>query len=200
MKLLSSKGEEHNDNMADSAWRSHALEGGEGTQSAPCVRSRPLLRLQSPNREDYDEARMSFQVSGLRDGSFCRTITSRHVTNPTGGVELPIRCPDRQFQIRTRMMSKIVSLGIYKVHVQKMIMRMEMFLTWPKNRGRCQITKTRAKEGLRLDDSQKEVIPHSWRSQHPDKLSAYREGYKTAFPVDESCDDIFQVPTLEGTV
>ncbi|KAK3093551.1 hypothetical protein FSP39_017216 [Pinctada imbricata] len=51
--------------------------------------------------------------------------------------------------------------------------------------------------GIVLDDSQKAIINNSWRSSDPDKVTAYKEEYKLAFPVQEKSRDILKVPALD---
>lgn len=51
--------------------------------------------------------------------------------------------------------------------------------------------------GLRLDKAQIDVLNSSWRCQAPEKLTAYRDSYKQAFPVHESSEKMLQVPSLD---
>ena len=36
------------------------------------------------------------------------------------------------------------------------------------------------------------ILENSWRCQHPDKLSAYREEYRSCFPVHDSAEEFLQ--------
>ena len=51
--------------------------------------------------------------------------------------------------------------------------------------------------GLVLDDAQVDILSHSWRSKNPERLSAYKDEYRTCFPIHENARDILQVPSLD---
>ena len=50
---------------------------------------------------------------------------------------------------------------------------------------------------LVMDQAQVGILEKSWRSQAPDKLSAYKDEYKLCFPVHESAMNFLQVPSLD---
>ena len=51
--------------------------------------------------------------------------------------------------------------------------------------------------GLTLDNAQIEIINTSWRSQAPDKMTAYKDSYRQSFPIHESAEALLQVPSLD---
>ncbi|CAC5406869.1 unnamed protein product [Mytilus coruscus] len=51
--------------------------------------------------------------------------------------------------------------------------------------------------GLILDDSQVKILSYSWRTQHPERLSAYKDEYRSYFPVHEKSLPVLQVPSLD---
>ncbi|CAC5386370.1 unnamed protein product [Mytilus coruscus] len=51
--------------------------------------------------------------------------------------------------------------------------------------------------GLIMDQAQVTILESSWRCQHPEKLSAYREEYRSCFPVHDSAMEFLQVPSLD---
>ena len=57
----------------------------------------------------------------------------------------------------------------------------------------------KSSKGLSLDKTQIDIINTSWRCQTPDKLSAYRNSYKQAFPIHLGSDTekLLQVPSLD---
>lgn len=57
--------------------------------------------------------------------------------------------------------------------------------------------KQRSIDGLVLDQAQIDILESSWRSQHPDRISAYKEEYKSCFPIHEDSADFLKVPTLD---
>lgn len=58
-------------------------------------------------------------------------------------------------------------------------------------------TESQSMRGLILDNTQINIINNTWRSQVPDKLSAYKDSYKQSFPVQESAEKHLQVPSLD---
>ena len=54
--------------------------------------------------------------------------------------------------------------------------------------------------GIVLDKTQSDILSQSWRISAPDKLTAYREAYKSSFPVHEKAEDILKVPSLDAIV
>ena len=54
--------------------------------------------------------------------------------------------------------------------------------------------------GIVLDKTQSDILSQSWRISAPDKLTAYREAYKSSFPVHETAEDILKVPSLDDIV
>ncbi|CAC5406862.1 unnamed protein product [Mytilus coruscus] len=51
--------------------------------------------------------------------------------------------------------------------------------------------------GLILGDSQVKILSYSWRTQHPERLSSYKEEYRSCFPVHEKSLPVLQVPSLD---
>lgn len=51
--------------------------------------------------------------------------------------------------------------------------------------------------GICLDQSQIDILAKSWRCQNPEKLSAYKDEYRSIFPVHESSAATLQVPSLD---
>ncbi|CAC5406640.1 unnamed protein product [Mytilus coruscus] len=50
---------------------------------------------------------------------------------------------------------------------------------------------------LILDDSQVKILSYSWRTQHPERLSAYKDEYRSFLPVHEKSLPVLQVPSLD---
>ena len=48
-----------------------------------------------------------------------------------------------------------------------------------------------------LDQSQLDVLSKSWRCENPEKLSAYKDEYRSCYPVHESSEAILQIPSLD---
>lgn len=70
----------------------------------------------------------------------------------------------------------------------------ELFGTDMNNNNECTDT------GLILDDSQISVLNKSWRSQAPDRVTCFKEEYKTCFPVHEKTAEVLQVPGLDDII
>ena len=51
--------------------------------------------------------------------------------------------------------------------------------------------------GIRLDQSQIDILSNSWRCNDPEKLSAYKDEYKSVFPVHESSMETLKVASLD---
>ena len=57
--------------------------------------------------------------------------------------------------------------------------------------------KPSSKSGICLDQAQVDILLKPWRCSNPERLSAYKEEYKLAFPIHESAESMFQVPSLD---
>lgn len=55
-------------------------------------------------------------------------------------------------------------------------------------------------EGIILDESQVSVLSNSWRCNRPDHLTAYKEEYRSCFPVQEESKELLQVPTMDSII
>ena len=64
----------------------------------------------------------------------------------------------------------------------------------------AQASKSKTNDGLRLDESQKNILSESWHCSNPQKLTSYRESYRTSFPVEEESAALLQVPKLDDSV
>ena len=51
--------------------------------------------------------------------------------------------------------------------------------------------------GILLDKSQSDILNESWRISAPINLTAYRDAYKSSFPVHEKVEDMLKVPSLD---
>ena len=51
--------------------------------------------------------------------------------------------------------------------------------------------------GILLDKSQSDILNEFWRISAPIKLIAYRDAYKSSFPVHEKVEDMLKVPSLD---
>lgn len=60
--------------------------------------------------------------------------------------------------------------------------------------------KSNKKAGIKLDDSQKQVLEGSWRAKNPNSITAFAEENFEAFPVDEETEKFLQVPTLDDMI
>ncbi|XP_063412309.1 uncharacterized protein LOC134695064 [Mytilus trossulus] len=59
------------------------------------------------------------------------------------------------------------------------------------------IAKEKSSLGLVLDQTQVDILESSWRSKHPERISAYKEEYKSVFPIHDSSVEFLQVPKLD---
>lgn len=57
--------------------------------------------------------------------------------------------------------------------------------------------KQTSENGLCLDQSQIDILLKSWRSSNPERLSAYKDEYRTVFPVHDSSESVLKVPSLD---
>ena len=64
----------------------------------------------------------------------------------------------------------------------------------------CTQTAQSAKDGIKLDQSQIDVLSKSWRSDNPEKVSCYKEEYKHTFPVSQESENFLLVPGLDDLV
>ncbi|ESO93036.1 hypothetical protein LOTGIDRAFT_162059 [Lottia gigantea] len=53
------------------------------------------------------------------------------------------------------------------------------------------------KVGPILDKSKSDTLSKSWRSQNPDRFTAYKEEYRSCFPVHELSEQFLNVPSLD---
>ncbi|KAH3836048.1 hypothetical protein DPMN_109417 [Dreissena polymorpha] len=51
--------------------------------------------------------------------------------------------------------------------------------------------------GLVLDEYQISILSHSWRTNTPDRMSAYKDEYRVCFPVHEQSKSMLDVPCLD---
>ena len=61
-------------------------------------------------------------------------------------------------------------------------------------------SKTKSEAGLLIDESQVTVLKNSWRADNPSRITSFKESYKNSFPIQESCENFFKVPTLDEIV
>lgn len=54
--------------------------------------------------------------------------------------------------------------------------------------------------GIVLDNSQIAVLKESWRTENPAKLSAYKDSYRSSFPVSQSAEEMLNVPSIDSIV
>ena len=60
--------------------------------------------------------------------------------------------------------------------------------------------KSDTKKGIKLDDSQKQVLLGSWRAENPNSITAFAEENKELFPVDTETENYLEVPTLDDMI
>ena len=53
------------------------------------------------------------------------------------------------------------------------------------------------KMGICLDQAQIDTLSKTWLCEHPEKLSAFRDEYRSVFPVHDSSLETLQVPSLD---
>ncbi|KAH3866100.1 hypothetical protein DPMN_029153 [Dreissena polymorpha] len=58
----------------------------------------------------------------------------------------------------------------------------------------------KCKEGVSLDKAQCDVLKESWRAEKPVRISAFKDAYRTSFPVAESAEEMLSVPSLDTIV
>ena len=54
--------------------------------------------------------------------------------------------------------------------------------------------------GIVLDGTQIKVLEDSWRCSDPSKLTAYKESYRTTFPISNQSEENFSVPSLDNMI
>ena len=53
-----------------------------------------------------------------------------------------------------------------------------------------------SKTGICLDQAQIDTLSKTWRCEHPERFSAFRDEYRSVFPVHDSSLETLQVPSL----
>ena len=66
--------------------------------------------------------------------------------------------------------------------------------------GEDAFVKSKKKTGIVLEQNQIDVLNEAWRADDPTRVSAFKENYKHAFPIDESCESFFNVPKMDDSV
>lgn len=51
--------------------------------------------------------------------------------------------------------------------------------------------------GLVIDEAQEKILDNSLKSKNPDRISCFKEEYKSVFPVQDSAEDYLKVPSLD---
>lgn len=51
--------------------------------------------------------------------------------------------------------------------------------------------------GLIIDEAQVRILERSWRTKNPEKLTAYKDEYRSCFPVNDKSKSFLQVPSLD---
>lgn len=158
------------------------------TRRPNATSTRPLISIENSLNRDYGlehsdglaDDEISVQVSDTerRNSGFCEdsmSISSEHV------------------ETDNRFSKYVTTEAIPQGSVQDRKL-LSVF-------GEDATTKTeKSKVGIILDDAQKTILQQSYRSEHPDRISSYKDSYRHAFPVHDSCEDWFKVPTLDETV
>ena len=57
--------------------------------------------------------------------------------------------------------------------------------------------KQSSETGICLDQAQIDTLSKTWRCEHPERLSAFRDEYRSVFPVHDSSLQTLQVPSLD---
>ncbi|CAC5425117.1 unnamed protein product [Mytilus coruscus] len=60
--------------------------------------------------------------------------------------------------------------------------------------------KSEKKFGIEIDDAQKHVLLNSWRTEHPNLVSAFAEESKDDFPVHEDTEKLLLVPSIDDLI
>lgn len=86
--------------------------------------------------------------------------------------------------------------GRYKQYASREnpIMLGELFGHMDTNQDTC------SDEGLILDEAQIKILDKSWRTQAPERVTAFKDDYKAAFPVHEKTASVLQVPGLDDII
>ena len=58
------------------------------------------------------------------------------------------------------------------------------------------VKKSSSGTGVILDKAQTDILNESWRINMPYRLTAYRDSYKSSFPVHEKSEEFLKVPSL----
>ena len=66
--------------------------------------------------------------------------------------------------------------------------------------GEDAFVKSKKKTGIVLEQNQIDVLNEAWRADDSTRVSAFKENYKHAFPIDESCESFFNVPKMDDSV
>lgn len=62
------------------------------------------------------------------------------------------------------------------------------------------VKKSSSGTGVILDKTQTDILNESWRISMPYRLTAYRDSYKSSFPVHEKSEEFLKVPSLDDIV
>ena len=54
--------------------------------------------------------------------------------------------------------------------------------------------------GISLDQCQSDILSNSWRSEHPDRITAYKDNYRSSFPLNDNTAEFLKVPSLDDIV
>ena len=60
--------------------------------------------------------------------------------------------------------------------------------------------KSKKKTGIVLEQNQIDISNEVWWADDPTRVLAFKENYKHAFPIDESCETFFNVPKMDDSV
>lgn len=167
------------ENMAPTVAGQHS---SRVTDEANCAARRPLIPLEPNLSEDNDVLSVTISRSEIRNSGLLSELESGSGDKKTGSV-----CPSIAGDTDGDRFQRCVT-------VPKDTNLLEVF-------GEDARTgRSKSSEGLILDESQINILKESWRSKHPDKISCYKDSYRTCFPVHEKSEEVLKVPQIDETV
>ena len=162
----------------------------------------------STNRDFDVRSEISLHVNQNEQNELCNDIRSDDDDSVAG--DSPVRentsnqsSHNRKCERFVKHVSMVQNTDVQQVQVDKDTQKEKTTDLQVRNNVLSQIFKEDITKsnltsvGLVLDQAQVDILDNSWRCKNPDRLSAYKEDYKSCFPIHDSSVDYLQVPSLD---